>query len=189
MINFNDGAEFINTSLLAPILEKRWNLDKSTTALFGGLFAFGMFFGALCMGKISHILGRRRLILITCIIQIFLIIFTSISTHPTEIAVIRFLYGAIINLNLPLSYNIISEIVPYDLRGRANIVPVFFELVGHLYSIFWGFIFLKSVDTGNWRALVFTTMFPNIFVFIASLKYLLESPRFLMHKRQFEDAF
>jgi hypothetical protein len=73
-----------------------------------------------------------------------------------------------------------AEIVPFQIRGKSNIVPVFFELLGHIYTVIWGFILLDNIDTGNWRILVLTSLLPNILVLVGNIYFLKESPRFLL---------
>ncbi len=64
--------------------------------------------------------------------------------------VTRLLYGLFNGLTLPLSYIIISEIIPLQNRGKANIIPVLFEIVGRWYCIMLGGIFMESRIVGNW---------------------------------------
>ena len=42
----------------------------------------------------------------------------------------RFLQGVFEGVTLPLSYVLVSEILPYDIRGKGMIVLVIFEVLG-----------------------------------------------------------
>ena len=59
-------------------------------------------------------------------------------------ATIRFFYGFVNGLTLPLSYVVVSEIIPKYIRGTGNIFPVFSELIGRLYTLCLGFAFIDN---------------------------------------------
>lgn len=44
--------------------------------------------------------------------------------------------------------------MPQEIRGRANIVPVAFELLGIAVIYVVAYNVLESIDEGNWRAVV-----------------------------------
>ena len=83
--------------------------------------------------------------------------------------ILRFLNGAVINLNLPISYIALAEIVPLKVRGKSNIIPVAFDLLGHFYCLFSAMLILDSMNEGNWHLLVASTIIPTIIVLFGNL--------------------
>ncbi|KRX04553.1 Major facilitator superfamily domain, general substrate transporter [Pseudocohnilembus persalinus] len=118
--------------------------------------------------------------------KIFILV-TSTAILVQEIifmTILRFLYGFVNGMTLPLSYVVISEIIPQLQRGRANICPVFFELLGKWYTMLLGYFFMSSFSQGNWRMMAFFNVIPCIIVLFGNHKYLKESPRFLLQNQQ-----
>ena len=96
--------------------------------------------------------------------------------------VCRFLQGFFEGVTLPLSYVIISEIVPVVMRGKALIVPVVFELLGFTYTIYLGSIYLDDFENGDWKRILLKLAYPSIVVAFGNLLLLKESPRYLISR-------
>ena len=66
---------------------------------------------------------------------------------------IRTFYGFVIGLTLSIGVVIITEISPKHIRGRALVIIQATIILGKLYLIMLGFIFLNDLESGNWRAM------------------------------------
>ena len=53
-------------------------------------------------------------------------------------------------------------------------------VVGKLYFVFTSFLFLFTLSSGNWRFIILSYSIPALIVFIASIKFIDESPRYLI---------
>lgn len=90
------------------------------------------------------------------------------------------MYGLVLSLTIPVSFIMISEISPKDIRGRAQIFLHFFFLFGNLYLIWMMTIFMDNLVEGNWRAVALCAVIPCIIMIIGNIYYLEESPRYLI---------
>lgn len=91
--------------------------------------------------------------------------------------ILRFIYGVLFGLTIPLSSTLLSETSPKDLRGRYLVYLHFFYQVGKIYLICLCFIFLEDYSHGEWRKLILINVIPSTLCFICSIVMLEESPR------------
>jgi len=73
-----------------------------------------------------------------------------------------------------------SEITNMKNRGRGIIFINFCVGFGKLYGIIMAFYILDSVETGNWRLLISLAALPCFITYYGVMKYIYESPRFLV---------
>ena len=97
------------------------------------------------------------------------------------LVITRVIYGLVNGLTLPISYVVISEIIPKANRGKGNVFPVFSELVGRLYILFIGYFYIEpNMIHGNWRALALYNIIPATVALTGTVAVLIESPRYLL---------
>jgi MFS family permease len=65
-----DGMELVLMSITNPILKSQWDLSFSHVELMTSLFYLGMVFGAVITGNYADRYGRRRLIIISALMQV-----------------------------------------------------------------------------------------------------------------------
>ncbi len=93
---------------------------------------------------------------------------------------IRFFYGLVLGVTLPISLMMLSEITEKHLRGRMTITLQFFFILGKIYLLILAIIFMTSIDKGNWRAVALGNAIPCFFMLIGNYFFLDESARYLI---------
>ncbi|KAK6934729.1 Major facilitator, sugar transporter-like [Dillenia turbinata] len=165
-----------------------WNLE-CTGSLIVGLPASAFFIGCLLGGLLlstlaDSTLGRKKLLLLTCLLMSLAALATAFVTNVWMYSVLRFLSGfgrgAIGGCSLVLS----SELVGKRWRGPVGIMGfVCFTL---------GFLSLPAMAYANrgssWRNLYIWTSLPSIFYCIFIHLIVRESPRWLLVKGRKEEA-
>ncbi|KRX27130.1 Proton myo-inositol cotransporter, partial [Trichinella nelsoni] len=141
------------------LLDYQWlQIIVSTTVAAAAIFA-------LLGGWFNQRIGRKKVILVSCLFYIIGCIVISVATNKEAIVAGRFLYGIAIGLSSCTIPPYLAECVPTNIRGRLLIMfPVLIAL-------------------GQWAACIFA----------ASLSYLRDknckSPRWLISKGRKEEAF
>lgn len=96
----------------------------------------------------------------------------------------RFVYGFIYGITLPISTTFYSEIAPTKMRGKGVIIINSAIAVGLIMGVVIASIILTDTSSGNWRLLISLSCIPAFILFYGAYKHLLESPRFLVVDRR-----
>ncbi|KAL4456868.1 hypothetical protein ABPG74_014506 [Tetrahymena malaccensis] len=201
LIDFNDGLELILMSLTLPIIKSQWNIehanevgegeqyiDSSRYKWLGSIFFLGNLLGALLTGPLSDKFGRRKVVLINSIsygIVAFLFLFVE---SLGELYVLRFIYGFVYGITLPISTTFYSEITPQKMRGKGVVTINSAIPVGLASGVILAAIVLNDTSSGNWRLLISLSCVPAFILFYGAYKHLLESPRFLVVDKRIQEA-
>lgn len=105
---------------------------------------------------------------------------SAFSPNFIYLLISRGLFGFCVGLTLPLISSIISEITPSNVRGKYFIYILFFGILGELLTVLFAFLYSNDLVNGNWRAMLLWTSIPGLIGGIASIKYMYESPRYLL---------
>lgn len=94
------------------------------------MYFFGVFFGYFLSGVFSEWLGRKRTLIVVAGLQVIITFYTAFIQTLTVMLIIRFFYGLLIGINLPVGILIITEISPAIYRGRISVVMQLFLTLG-----------------------------------------------------------
>jgi len=82
-----------------------------------------------------------------------------------------------------------SEIAPLEVRGIFLVLLQFIYILGILYLIVQCYIFLDSLDSGNWRLLLRVNIAAPLMCLLCSIFILIDSPRIYICQGNFEEGF
>lgn len=159
-----------------------FELNEYQTGWAVGCISLGAGAGALAAGKLSDLIGRKKLLLISA----FLFALTGVGTGWASNFFIfisfRILSGFAIGSAALVCPMYISEISPAPIRGR---LISFYQLsitFGVLLAYYSNYMLL---DTGvnNWRWMLSSQSVPAIFFFLF-IFFVPESPRWLVYKNR-----
>ena len=165
---------------------RHFQLDELNVGWAVGCISIGAAAGALLAGKLSDMLGRKKLLLLSA----FLFAVTGIGTGWagtfTFFIIFRVLSGVAIGSAAVVCPMYIAEISPASLRGR---LVSFYQLaitLGVLLAYLSNYLLL---DTGvnNWRWMFSSQSVPAL-LFFFGLFLVSESPRWLIRKRREKEA-
>lgn len=187
-IFFVDGCEMIIMNLLLTTLQKEWQLSSAQRSLLSSAVFFGFFTGSFISGYITNKFGRKW----PTISSTFVIwIFTTCTPHTTnfmQVFTFRILVGIAIGVAVPGSTTIVTESIPSIFRSfTLNILWILYPL-GIIYICFISMFFIKDEEDLEWRKIWFVNSFTSISMIFMSFA-LKESPRYLIHKGNYEEAF
>lgn len=189
LVDFNDGLQLILMPLMTPIIKIEWQLTMTEISILTSVFYLGMCFGSFLTGKVADNHGRRFSLIYSSFIQSIISFSFWFITDKYSMTIMRFLYGFIFGFSLPLTTSMISEITPLKYRGTMLVTINFFLTFGKLYGCLLGFIFLDSLNSGNWNGMMAFSSLTPLTVFFFTICMLRESPRFLLAASRFEESF
>lgn len=124
---FVDGFEAQAPGFAAPAIIKEWGVPRASMGLVFGAGNFGLMLGAILLGILGDRIGRKRTIVIGCVV---LAIFSALTMYATDIATLRLLrVGSGIGVGgvLPAVIALGTEYAPKRYQATA----IWFLLIGY----------------------------------------------------------
>ncbi|BDZ51436.1 MFS sugar transporter [Frondihabitans sucicola] len=181
---FFDAFDTTILSLALPSIVAEWHLDGATAGVIGSAIFWGMIVGALGLGFLSDLLGRRMVMVITVIgMALFTCLGGLAQDVPTFIA-LRVLVGIFAGAMIPVDLAYLAEIAPAKRRGfLMGMIGVSWPLGALLATIVGGAV----LPVGGWRTLFFLAIIPAVLAL--AVRWLVpESPRWLAKRGRFAEA-
>jgi len=118
-----DGLEVTLVGSMGGVLERSDTLALSASQVgwSGSLYIGGAVLGALLFGRLTDRLGRKRLFLVTLAVYMLATLATGFAPDFTFFAICRFLTGLGIGGEYAAINSAIDELIPPQVRGRANL--------------------------------------------------------------------
>lgn len=175
-----------NFGFVAPALSQSWNLKMTDIATIVFWYFIGMTSGGFLGGVISDLIGRRKTFL--CSILVFSIssIITGFTDSFAVFTVFRALTGFGVFCMMVTSQAYIAEMSPCESRGKwqGSVAAVGFCAVPVV-----AFLCRLIIPMGPeaWR-IIFYAGGVGLVAFVFGLKYLKESPRWLVSRGRVAEA-
>src|SRR5919204_1683313 len=186
-----DGLEIQIVSTVGTVLTDRHTLHLSSAdvGLLGSVYLLGEVVGALVFGRISDLVGRKKIFIATLATYLLASGIAGLSFSLWFLLLFRFIAGTGIGGEYTAINSAIDELIPSYYRGRTDIAVngTYWAgaMIGAVATIFLLNPHLLPINVG-WRIGFFIG--PTIGLFVIYLRYILpESPRWLMtHGREQE---
>jgi sugar porter (SP) family MFS transporter len=152
-------------------------------AIVAGLLV-GAMIGAALAGRLSDVLGRRRLIMIAAVVFIAGALVCAFAPTVAVLVVGRVILGLAVGsaaLVVPLY---LSEIAPTEIRGAITSLNQLMIVGGILLAFIVNAILASS---GNWRLMLGLAAVPAL-VLLVGMALMPETPRYLVHTGEEHDA-
>ncbi|XP_036364376.1 organic cation transporter protein-like isoform X2 [Octopus sinensis] len=179
----NNGRKFYTEDLSTIVSEFDLTCDRDwmRNIAFSIMFA-GFMLGNLLFGVLSDKFGRFKTF---CVADSLLICCALAKIYaPNYIVFIIFYFAEGIGLSgtYIVLYTILIECVSQKYRSHLNFIMHTFFAVGEIILAGVAYVLRK------WHHLLYATTIPHILFVIIALKYLPESPRWLLNEGRFERA-
>jgi MFS family permease len=118
-----DGLEIQIVSAVGTVLQDKGtlHLGAAEVGLIGSVYLFGEVIGALVFGRITDILGRRRLFILTLAVYLIASGLAAFSFNLWFLLACRFFAGTGIGGEYTAINSAIDELIPAHYRGRTDI--------------------------------------------------------------------
>ncbi len=146
---FVDGFDVQSITYVAPAISQEWGLTRGALGPTFSAGLFGVMLGALLLAPLADRIGRRRVIIYSCLAFGVGTLLTVWAGSLTELLIIRFLTGLGLGSALPNAIGLASEYAPR--RRRATVVTFVGSGIS-LGAIGAGIAAAQLISTTGWRA-------------------------------------
>nr|WP_279587829.1 MFS transporter [Microbacterium ulmi] len=181
---FFDAFDTAIMSLALPSVTADWTLTSFQGGLIGSASLWGMGIGALTLGFLSDVYGRRIVMVITVLGVGLFTGLSALSFSPESLIAFRFITGLFIGAMIPIDLAYVAEIAPLKRRGLFLAALGLMWPVGQVAAaITASFV----VPTLGWRVLFVIGIVPALFALWIRAR-VPESPRWLAKKGRLDEA-
>ncbi|XP_054858597.1 synaptic vesicle glycoprotein 2B isoform X2 [Eublepharis macularius] len=193
-----DGVEVFVVGFVLPSAEKDMCLSSSNKGMLGLIVYLGMMLGAVLWGGLADKLGRKHCLILSLSINAAFAFLSSFVQGYGFFLFCRLISGFGIGGTLPIVFAYFSEFLSREKRGEHLSWLCMFWMIGGLYASVmawsiiphygWGFSMGTNYHFHSWRVFVVVCSLPCIASLVA-LKFMPESPRFLLEIGKHDEAW
>jgi AAHS family 4-hydroxybenzoate transporter-like MFS transporter len=173
---FVDGFDVQGITYVAPAISQAWQLPRGALGPTFSAGLFGVMLGALLLAPLADRIGRRRLIVGSCVAFGVGTLATVLVGSLVELGVLRFFTGLGLGSALPNAIGLASEYAPK--RHRASLV-MFVSSGISLGAIGVGFAAARLISSHGWHSVFVAGGVLPLVLAAALYGWLPESLRFL----------
>ena len=173
-----EGFDLVVLGVVLPSLlqEPSWGLTPNTAALISTVGLLGVMIGAMLVGAISDVIGRRATVVWTVIIFSVLTLACAFAPNPFVFGVLRFLAGLGLGGVLPTAIAMINEFARVGRGGQATTILMTGYHVGAVATALLGILLIPRF---GWGSMFVAGAVPALVLVPLLVKYLPESEAFL----------
>ncbi|MFI6673409.1 MFS transporter [Kribbella sp. NPDC050470] len=182
-----DGYDLIVYGAVVPSLLKNpdWQLTAAQAGAIGSYALTGMVIGTLCVGALTDIVGRRRIMFASIIWFSLAMGATALAPNPEVFGLLRFITGLGLGGVVPTAIALTVEYAPPHRRNFNNALMFSgFSLGGVLAAV----LAINLVPTQGFRIMFWIGMAPLVLVLPLAWKFLPESVSFLQARGRHDEA-
>jgi MFS family permease len=173
-----EGFDLVVLGVVLPALlqEPGWGLTPNTASLVSVVGLVGVMLGAMAVGAISDIIGRRQTVVWTVIIFSVLTLACAFAPNPFIFGLLRFLAGLGLGGVLPTAVAMVNEFARTGRGGTATTTLMTGYHVGAVATALLGILLIPRY---GWESMFIIGALPALVLVPLLLKYLPESNAFL----------
>lgn len=180
------GFDIANISGTIHFFSRYFQLDELNVGWAVGCISIGAAAGSMLSGKLSDMLGRKKILLLCALLFAVTGIGTGWAGTFTIFIIFRVLSGVAIGIAAAVCPMYIAEISPAPLRGRLVAYYQLTITLGVLLAYLSNYLLLRS-GVNNWRWMFSSQSVPSL-LFFFGLFFVSESPRWLVRKKRENEA-
>lgn len=174
-----DGFDLVVLGAVIPSLldYDAWGLSTGTITMISTLGLIGMTIGALVIGTLTDVIGRRRALLYAVAAFSILTLLCAVAPNPFIFGLLRFLAGVGLGGALPTALALVNEFSKKQGGGSASTML----MTGyHVGAVATAALALVVIEPFGWRAMFVVGALPAVVLIPLMLRYLPESPSYLL---------
>ena len=172
-----EGFDLVVLGVVLPALlqEPTWGLTPNTASLVSVVGLVGVMIGAMLVGAISDVIGRRQTVVWTVVVFSILTLACAFATDPFVFGLLRFLAGLGLGGVLPTAIAMINEFAATGRGGQATTTMMTGYHVGAVATALLGILLIPR---WGWESMFIVGALPALVLVPLLLKYLPESDAF-----------
>ena len=179
------GFETAVISGAEQIIQKLWQLDAIKHGLTVSISLIGTILGVIVAGRLADRYGRKSILYFVAILYLLSALGCALASVWELFLLFRLFGGIAVGISSVVGPVYTSEIAPANDRGKLTGTFQIMIVTGIFTAYLTNFLFMG--ETGSWRYMLGIMALPAA-LFILLLKYIPESPRWLLQHRQIEKA-
>ncbi|WP_033920867.1 sugar porter family MFS transporter [Sphingomonas sp. 37zxx] len=179
-----------------PGLKATFALSEAGLGFTVGSLLIGCFIGAFLAGRLADLWGRRNVMMLSALLFLIGALVQGFAPEQWMFVLARVAGGMAVGAASVLSPAYISEVAPANIRGRMTTVQQIMIITGLTAAFVVNYFLAASAGDSTapywggiaaWRWMYLMQAIPAA-VFLVALMFIPESPRFLVSKRQIDEA-
>ncbi len=173
-----EGFDLVVLGVVLPALlqEPTWGLTPNTASLVSVVGLIGVMIGAMLVGAISDVIGRRQTVVWTVVVFSLLTLACAFAPNPFVFGLLRFLAGLGLGGVLPTAIAMVNEFARTGRGGQATTTLMTGYHVGAVATALLGILLIPR---WGWESMFVVGALPAVVLVPLLLKYLPESEAFL----------
>jgi AAHS family benzoate transporter-like MFS transporter len=173
-----EGFDLVVLGVVLPSLlqEPGWGLTPNTASLVSVVGLVGVMIGAMAVGAISDIIGRRQTVVWTVIIFSVLTLACAFAPNPFIFGLLRFLAGLGLGGVLPTAIAMVNE---FARTGRGGTATTSLMTGYHVGAVATALLGILLIPRYGWESMFIIGALPALVLVPLLLKFLPESDAFL----------
>jgi MFS family permease len=181
-----EGFDLVVLGVVNPALlvEPGWGLTPGSASLISSIGLVGVMVGALAIGPVTDVFGRRVTMLVTVIGFSVLTLACAVAPNPWVFGVLRLLAGLGLGGVLPVALALVNE---YARAGRAGSATTTMMTGYHTGAVVTSLVGILVLPELGWRPMFVIGALPALALVPLMLRRLPESASFLAARRDAAD--
>ena len=182
-----DGFDLVVLGAVTPALleYEAWGLTAPQVGAITSYGLIGMMIGALSIGTLADVIGRRMCILLSVVGFSVFTALLAVAPTPEVFGVLRFLAGLGLGGLIPTAATLVSEYA----RTRRGSSSITFMMTGyHVGGVLTALLAIPILPLLGWRVMFVIGALPALVLVPLMMKNLPESPSFLVASGRREEA-
>jgi MFS family permease len=173
-----DGFDLVVLGTVLPSLldYQPWDLHPGSASLISVIGLVGMTIGAVFIGAVTDVIGRRKALLIAVTLFSIFTLLCAFAPSPLIFGALRFLAGLGLGGCLPTAITLVTE---YSRRGRSGSATTTVMTGYHVGAVLTALLGIVVIPSLGWRAMFVIGAAPALVLVPLMLRYLPESTSFL----------
>ncbi|WET79424.1 aromatic acid/H+ symport family MFS transporter [Amycolatopsis sp. QT-25] len=172
-----DGFDLVVLGTVLPALlrDRVWGLTPGTASVISTFGLIGMMIGAMAIGTITDLIGRRKALIIAVVAFSVCTALCAIAPSAFFFGLFRFLAGLGLGGCLPTAIALVTE---YARKGKGSSATTTVMTGYHVGAVLTALLGIWLIQPLGWRAMFVAGALPALVLVPLMIKYLPESESF-----------
>lgn len=170
-----------------PFLKQYWQLSDARIEWITTTVLIGAVIGAIGSGKLSDIIGRKRMIIVNAVIFSLGAVGCAFAPTVTVLIIMRIMIGIAIGITSYVVPMYIAEISPTRVRGALVTLNQLMITIGILVSYITDYALSDDSNNESWRWMFLVGLVPAV-ILLVGMFFLPETPRWLISRNRLDDG-